>query len=712
MTEHRYDVVVVGGSLAGCTAARLFAQQGLSVALVEKHRDPAHYKRLCTHFIQASARPTIERLGLAEPLEGAGAVRTCVRVWTRWGWVTPPTGEGWGYNVRRQTLEPMLRDLTLATPGVEGYLGWTVRQLVDRDGRIDGVVARDRDGEERTLYGSLVVGADGAGSKVAELAGVGPRVVPNERFGYFAHFRGIERPAEGRSLMWMLEPDIAYVFPSDDGVTLLAAMPSKKWLPAFDDDRQGTFDRYVRSLPEAPDLTGAEQVTPLVGTRDYPLRSRPVAPQPGLALIGDAARTSDPVWGVGCGWAFQSAEWLVDATSAGLRASGVGLAEGIRAYRRRHRHLAAHDFLIADHAKVRDLNPVELSVFSAATRDEETARRFEAFGARTAPAWTIMSPALLTRTTRVNREYRRAAGSAPVWRPASGVRRGEIEVDGLRSPMLEAGSPEATEAVVCVHGNSGSREDFGQLVERVGGFARAVAVDMPGFGHADKPSDFPSTVQGYADHLARVLAHLGIERAHLVVHDFGGAWGLRWAADHPSDLASLTLVNAGVTLGCQWHLMARIWRTPGLGEAFMATTTRRALHTTLQIGAPRGLPRSYTSHMYDTFDEGTRRAVLGLYRATPDIDEATAPAAEALRQRPVPVLVVWGRHDPYLPLAQAYRQRDAFPDARIEVLEHSGHFPFIDDPDTFLRTVVPFLHSTSARGTDPAGGQAPATSAA
>ena len=63
MRREQFDVVVVGASLAGCTAATLFARQGLSVALLEAHRDPEHYKRACTHFIQSTAWPVITRLG-------------------------------------------------------------------------------------------------------------------------------------------------------------------------------------------------------------------------------------------------------------------------------------------------------------------------------------------------------------------------------------------------------------------------------------------------------------------------------------------------------------------------------------------------------------------------------------------------------------------------------------------------------------------------
>jgi pimeloyl-ACP methyl ester carboxylesterase len=276
-------------------------------------------------------------------------------------------------------------------------------------------------------------------------------------------------------------------------------------------------------------------------------------------------------------------------------------------------------------------------------------------------------------------------------RPAVGLRESEVRVHGVHSPVLEAGPAGSAEAVVFVHGNPGSSRDWEDLLPRVGEFARAVALDMPGYGKADKPAGFDYTVAGYAAYLAGALSELGIGRVHLVAHDFGGPWGLAWAAAHPGRFASAVLINTGVLLGYRWHYLARIWRTPLLGELFQATATRAAFRLLLRHGNPRGLPAAFVDRMYDDYDRGTRRAVLRLYRATNRPGERAEELAKALRPHDPPVLVVWGRHDPYLPIRLAERQQEVFPRARIEILDDSGHWPFADDPEGVAARVLPFL---------------------
>ncbi len=199
-------------------------------------------------------------------------------------------------------------------------------------------------------------------------------------------------------------------------------------------------------------------------------------------------------------------------------------------------------------------------------------------------------------------------------------------------------------------------------------------------------------MQGYAAHLGRCLDKLGITRAHLVLHDFGGPWGMAWAAAHPAAFASATLINIGILPSYRWHYLARIWRTPVLGELFNATTTRTGFGLLLRHGNPRGLSRPFVDRMYADLDRGTKRAILALYRATDDPAGDSVRLGAALRPLDRPTLVVWGRHDPYLSLRLAERQREIFPDAQVVILEESGHWPFADDPEGVAQAVVPFLH--------------------
>ncbi len=271
------------------------------------------------------------------------------------------------------------------------------------------------------------------------------------------------------------------------------------------------------------------------------------------------------------------------------------------------------------------------------------------------------------------------------------VRKGAVIFQGVRSPYLESGDRQTGEAVVFVHGNPGSSEDWRDLVGQVGAFARALAPDMPGYGLANKPKEFDYTVEGYARHLNGILKHLGVRRAHLVLHDFGGPWGLAWAAQHPAQLASITLINIGIMPGYRWHSLARIWRTPIVGELFQATTTRFAFGLLLKHSNPRRLPKAMVDRMYHDLDWGTKRAVLRLYRATDNPGQMAEALGSFFRQLDVPALVIWGAADPYVPVAYAERQREFFPRARIVILEESGHWPFADDPEAVAAALIPFL---------------------
>ncbi|HVD86836.1 MAG TPA: NAD(P)/FAD-dependent oxidoreductase [Solirubrobacterales bacterium] len=399
-----YDAVIVGASLAGCATAIQLGRAGARVALVEKQPDPKAFKRMCSHYIQASGVPTIERLGLLEPMIEAGALRSRVHAWTKWGWIAAPADRaGQGINLRRELLDPLVRTIAAETPGVELMLGWSAEEVRREEGAFAGIVARDREGTRRELRGRLTIGADGRDSRIAELSEVPVKTYPHARFAYGGYFEGPAPKYSPDSSIWFLDPQWAAAFPTDGDLTFYAAMPTKDRLAEFKADPEAALVRFLSDVPDAPPIRESRAIESVIGKIDMTNRMRQVT-APGLALIGDAALATDPLFGVGCGWAFQSAEWLSESIAPALDGAEP-LEKGLDRYRRRHgKELRAHAFFIHDYANGRRFNPAERLTFSAAARDPKVATLFDAFGTRQIRPQQAF-PRILPRAVAVNARH-------------------------------------------------------------------------------------------------------------------------------------------------------------------------------------------------------------------------------------------------------------------------------------------------------------------
>jgi pimeloyl-ACP methyl ester carboxylesterase/flavin-dependent dehydrogenase len=663
----------------------------------------------------------------------------------------------------RELLEWTVRRHVAGRANVEFTEGREVTGLLKNADRktVNGVLFRTRrprgePGAADEFPAALVVDASGRHSKLPEwLTALGYERPQEERvnafIGYASRDYAIPPEFEGdwKAVMLFAKPPstrrTGYLFQIAPGRWRLSVMGAESDYPPTDEDGFLAFVGGLRSPMIAEAIASAEPLTPIFSYRATEnqrrfyerLRRFPG----GLLAMGDSVAAFDPIYGQGMTAAAQAAlalDRLLRAraggeitelgqrfhraiaranTAAWLIAAGGDLrysqTEGGRRdlmTRLTHRYLdrvfrAAADSRRAHFAlaNVIQLLDPPIALFKPAVLVPALLR-----GGRPDQAIPPERPsrdrAAVRAAPRPSRQDETGTPSSPsTSRP---LRTGKVSVAAVRSPIIEAGPERAEEAVVFVHGNPGSSLDWVELVRAVGAFGRAVALDMPGFGRADKPHDFDYTVDGYARHLGGALGDLGVRRAHLVLHDFGGPWGLTWAIAHPEAFASVTLINIGLLLDYRWHYLARIWRMPLVGELFMATATRPGFRLLLKHGNPRGLPRPMVDRMFDDFDAGTRRAVLRLYRATDKPAEKALPMADALRRLRRPALVVWGKHDPYLPVTLAERQREVFADAQVVVLEGSGHWPFADDPEQVAGVVVPFLRRVMNR--DAAGEPKPA----
>ena len=256
------------------------------------------------------------------------------------------------------------------------------------------------------------------------------------------------------------------------------------------------------------------------------------------------------------------------------------------------------------------------------------------------------------------------------------------------APMPTPGAGSAVP--LYLHGVPNNSDDWLGFLERTGG----LAPDLPGFGRSGKPGSLRYTIDEYDRFLERFLRESEVERVSLVMHDWG-AVGLAFAQRRPEQVERLVIVNAVPFLpGYRWHRVARIWRTPVLGELAMGTTNRLTLRFASREtnATPGPMSEEWLDSVLDHFDQGTQRAILRLYRSASP--EALAAAGAQLGELQMPALVVWGMRDPYIPGRFGRAYASALGHSELLELPDAGHVPWLDRPDVVDR-VAGFLSPAS-----------------
>ncbi len=125
-----------------------------------------------------------------------------------------------------------------------------------------------------------------------------------------------------------------------------------------------------------------------------------------------------------------------------------------------------------------------------------------------------------------------------------------VDVDGLRMHYVDQGPPDAS-PVVCFHGEPTWVYLYRKLAQPLlDAGLRFVAVDMPGFGRSDKPTDRGwYSFERHYEHVSQVLDGLDLRAATVVVQDWGGAIGLRWAVSNDDRVERLAILNTGLFTG-------------------------------------------------------------------------------------------------------------------------------------------------------------------
>jgi len=267
-----------------------------------------------------------------------------------------------------------------------------------------------------------------------------------------------------------------------------------------------------------------------------------------------------------------------------------------------------------------------------------------------------------------------------------------VEVHGRRVNLVDLGSGPT---LLFVHGLGAAWQSWLENIPHFARDHRVIAMDLPGFGWSEMPSQEIS-IEYYARFLCALADELEVESAAVVGNSMGGFISAEMAIRNPDRVQRLSLVSAAIF----WQEYRRAKPLVSVarltdayvGRALARSTNTVALRPRLREAAlvsagiryPHLLPRELASELVRS-----ARRTRGFLPALEAL--AAFPLREELPKISCPSLIVWGAHDTLVGVRDAEKIEQAIPDARRVMFERTGHVPMLERPARFNRVLREFL---------------------
>jgi pimeloyl-ACP methyl ester carboxylesterase len=277
------------------------------------------------------------------------------------------------------------------------------------------------------------------------------------------------------------------------------------------------------------------------------------------------------------------------------------------------------------------------------------------------------------------------------------VRRGSALIHGRSVSYAEAGSGPV---LLLVHGMAGSTDNWREVIEPLSRGHTVIAPDLPGHGSSE-PGSGDYSLGAHAAGLRDLLVSLGHERATVVGHSLGGGIAMQFTYQFPELVERLVLVSSG-GLGPEVSPVLRAAALPG-ADLFIAATAgpgqRVGSVLARGLGAVGLRPNADLAEVargYASLADSERRAAfLETLRAVVGTSGQKVHAGDRLYlAEALPILIVWGREDPIIPVSHAEAAVETIPGARLEIFEDVGHLPQVEAPGRFVAVLERFLAAT------------------
>ena len=242
------------------------------------------------------------------------------------------------------------------------------------------------------------------------------------------------------------------------------------------------------------------------------------------------------------------------------------------------------------------------------------------------------------------------------------------------------------EDALLLHGVPDCADVWDRVIDRIGHKYKCHAPDMPGMARSSMPKNYEFSFDHYADYIDSVVNKLGLKTPlTLIIHDWGGIFGLLWASKYPHKVKRIIGGDFPFSHLYKWHEWATIWRTPILGELSMLLMNWPVFKWELN----RSSRRLTNNDMWNTYNGRVtqwraRAMVLKLYRSG-NVDRFTRwESKQKELVSKVPFDIIWGADDPHVPTHQAKLMHPR----SVTVIPNCGHWAPFEAPDEYCDVIL------------------------
>ncbi len=272
-----------------------------------------------------------------------------------------------------------------------------------------------------------------------------------------------------------------------------------------------------------------------------------------------------------------------------------------------------------------------------------------------------------------------------------------LPVRGRRVYLVEAGPKDpGAPVVVLLHGIPTSSYLWRNVQRGLSGKFRVLAPDLVGLGKSERGSDVDVSLRANAEMVSELLRLKGINRAHVVAHDIGGGVAHILAADHREKIDRLAVMDI-VAFKEDWPVpVIAFLRAPVIGELLAVVPSAPVMKTSMRgaVFHKSRIAGEIWKNFYAPYRAyAGRAAFLRFIRAmdNEDVDDALHRWTGHAKKDPLPTLILWGKHDPFLPPRIAQKLCDLIPGSSLEIIEGASHFIQEDVPGVIADRLAAFF---------------------